>query len=287
MNDSLLGLLVLCILTCILTVGAGSIVALAVWGVRRLFFPEIPASGVRPLPFRETPASTQDTDQRGLTIYFSGRLTANDWAKIVSLHNKQTLFGVFWRVSALIGIALIALIGFSSGFFLSGEVLCYGSSFALLAVSLAIAYPFWAPRDAKGDFKKQIKKNPGAEDLSGTISEDGITFESTNVKVEFKWAMFKDMKQTPHLILLYDQNNFHHFPRGFFTSDQDWNTFRELAEHKLPSGDSRQAKRAFQYKDGIIGWVAGMLILLSVNLILPSTNPDYFLKHQSYFQYVL
>lgn len=120
---------------------------------------------------------------------------------------------------------------------MAGQV--FPVAFALFLI-LIFAYPLWAPLTA-GYAYASNKSLQGV--VTGAITETSIRLRTSEARSELKWTLFTRMKESQDIVLLYQNNyNYHYFPKKFFASDADWQSFRDLAARQTrqkPKVDSR------------------------------------------------
>ena len=100
--------------------------------------------------------------------------------------------------------------------------------------------------------------------VSGRVTDEVLELESEQSAGRTKWSAFVQYKMTDQIVLLYQSNAAAMIvPRGFFSSDDDWQRFRQHVQATVPEKAKAQAGR------GIWRWVLyAVLALIVVGAIL-------------------
>jgi hypothetical protein len=82
---------------------------------------------------------------------------------------------------------------------------------------------------------RKLWTNPALqEDLSGSISQQGIVYTLKNSHNEMAWSRFNRVRRTNEITTLVARGGLLViFPRRFFRSDSDWQKFNQLVDTKI------------------------------------------------------
>jgi len=167
-----------------------------------------------------------------MPIEFHGQFDKKTFFKAVALANRQSLRSRIFRF-VLIGIAVIFLGINIFNFFarggqnpndilslaLSGIILLY-FIFGFRLTTYALASRLWK---SEGVHKEQ----------AGTITEEGITYHPDTTAIP--WKRFSRGQSLVHMqLLMTDDGLLSIFPRLFFNNDEDWKTFLNWVDTRLP-----------------------------------------------------
>jgi hypothetical protein len=160
-----------------------------------------------------------------MDIPFEGQLSKQDWRKINSLHFKPNIFSSLLRVAGLIVMFVLVL------FLIHNNI--YDSRILIILVFffILLTYPFLS---GYAGLLSYIRNKASIEPITGVINGEHIIFQTPNATVDIKWGLYKKVKQTKDLLLLYQNKNFfNYFPRSFFESDASWQAFLDLVQQKI------------------------------------------------------
>jgi hypothetical protein len=160
-----------------------------------------------------------------MDIPFEGQLSKHDWSKITTLHYKPTKVSSLFRVAGLIVLCLILLFLIKNAIFDSGYQFIFFFCFILLS------HPYWVGYLAPLSYNKSKAQ---FKPLTGLVNDENIIVLSPTGSSEYKWGLYKQVKQMKDLLLLYQGKNcFNYFPRSFFESDASWQAFLDLVQQKI------------------------------------------------------
>lgn len=160
-----------------------------------------------------------------MDITFEGQLSKHEWRKINTLHYKPSKVSFLFRVAGLIILCLIVLFLIQNGIFDSVILIILTYFFLLLS------YPFWVGHTALLSYNRNKSI---IEPITGLANDEHIIIQAPNTTVEIKWELYKQVKQTKDLLLLYqNKNTFTFFPRRFFESDASWQVFIDMVQQKV------------------------------------------------------
>ena len=158
------------------------------------------------------------------------KLTPEDYIQALRLHMQQPW--IKYLAFVVLGLYLamfIHLIAIGSSLTLIAERLIALLTFVL---AFGIIYFVIQPWNARRIFSQQKTLQVEYE---AVISPDTLTTTTQNGHYEMPLADFHKYKVGKNLVLVYQsQVLFHMFPRRFFASDEDFNTFLSYLEARLP-----------------------------------------------------
>ncbi len=204
-------------------------------------------------------------------ILFSGQLTQDEltFAYRMATRLKKWYFIAYWI--ALAGVGAFFLYMFFTFHYLG--CLPYPLIFLLF---IGMSYYFTPALMAKRLFGQDSDFN---YPLSGVISEDGLSIQSSRTQTQIQWGLIKLARLSPGNVILNLANNaFYTFPRKFFANEVDWKDFRSLVEQKVGTkenfvkdpGSPRYGRYAGRF---IYGGLGLSVILMVIYLFLFASNP--------------
>ena len=163
------------------------------------------------------------TESQNLVVTVT--LTQNDYRKaLVALNSAKSSLAkriLFWISLAFLAYMLYSLISISDDW-------PYRVAFVVIVVAVVgtlIKYgaPYWAARSF-------VRKNP---DKLGPnhheVGPGGTTYQSVHGEGKLAWTAFHQIRETPHLFLLYIQSNFAQIvPKRCFGSPAEITLYREI-----------------------------------------------------------
>jgi hypothetical protein len=167
-----------------------------------------------------------------MDIEFHGQFDKETFFKAVSLANRQSKRNVIIRY-VLIGIAAIFLVINVFNFLARGGQ----SSNDILSVVLSVIillYFIFSVRLTQFALSTRLWKGEGVhQPQNGTINEEGILYQPDTTIVA--WERYSRGQSTEDMQLLMTEDGLLSiFPRSFFNSDEDWKTFQNWVETRIP-----------------------------------------------------
>lgn len=170
-----------------------------------------------------------------MNITYSGRVTQKDLEHIYRLGLPQKAWITVFAVVMLIFLSIMTIYMAATDIFTPGLLI------PLFIFVYLATYPLWVPLSAA---RKAYRSQPAfREEISGSITDDGIQIKLSNAESAAGWSYFTIVKRTPDVVLLYQGSNvFNFFPRSFFASDADWNAFLAFLNEKILQGELKEKK---------------------------------------------
>ena len=166
-----------------------------------------------------------------MKITYQGVLTRDDVVKTLKLHHQPKLFGIIIRIILASVVIAVYLVTLQSRM----PVDLSEEARYLLPVGLVlywISSPIWIPYSKATRF---IAKTDYQSAITGTITEDGITIETSRSESKLDWAEYTRAIIREDIVLIYQENNFYNpFHKDFFADDDLWNAFINLVKEKVP-----------------------------------------------------
>ncbi len=199
-------------------------------------------------------------------IFYSGQLKLDELAAALRMGSlvKKWQITAYWLFVVIYTAALVGAV-FSNLFMVSS--LIPFMIFLILGVSV-----YFAP--AAGAHKAFADDSEFKNPLSGVISPEGLSVQSSKSLTQLQWTIYKSARLSPGYVLLYQTSNcFNVFRRTFFANEADWKAFRSLVEQKV-------AKKTYYKKDPTaplfsqyaslrnINWLTYGILLLIIVFIL-------------------
>jgi len=161
-----------------------------------------------------------------MEIPFEGQIKQEDFSQAYSLFHKLP------KPIVIIGGGIILFI---IGVFIIGLIRSPSWS-ALPTVIMILVLGFlgwWIFRFTRRD---QWKSNEAFQNpISGIVSNQGIRMTGTNFTSEVSWELYRTYKISSDMVILYQSSfSYNVFPKSLFQSEDDWETFVELVEEKIP-----------------------------------------------------
>ncbi len=168
-----------------------------------------------------------------MEIKFQGQYTRILLIRALALANKPR---PFWRgVSQALQVAVIVLILiatlslFRSVAPLQARLIPWLATIFLLAYLRVSAFivPFLSV--------DRLWKNPAMRaPISGQVNKEGVSYKSSENRRTYTWDHLAQLRKSKDLmVMLTDEGVLSIYPREFFTSDEDWKRFGEMATSKV------------------------------------------------------
>lgn len=168
-------------------------------------------------------------------IRYSGQFTQDELAAAFRMGGqfKQWHINVIWIIAGCLAVAFLVMLVLD----IDAVMVPIFSIFLLFTGTTLHLTPAM-------NAEKAFKQNPDFRNpVSGSVSEDGLSIESSRVQTQFKWNIYRSARLSPGLVLLYQTNNWYNiYPRKFFSTEADWLAFRSLVEQKI-------IKKSYYQKD--------------------------------------
>jgi hypothetical protein len=192
-----------------------------------IFDEDVPPGGINPI--HDPP------QEQRMNITFSGRVTQKDLEHIYRLGTPQKAWFTVFSVVMLILVSIITIYTAITDIFTPGMLM------PLFIFVYLATYPLWIPLSAA---RKAYRSQPAfREEISGSITEESIQIKLSNAESTSGWGYFTSVKRSPDMVLLDQGHNvFNFFPRSFFASDADWNTFLAFLNEKILRGELKEKK---------------------------------------------
>jgi hypothetical protein len=167
-----------------------------------------------------------------MEIEFHGQYDKTTFFKAVALANRQSQRSRIFRYF-LIGIAIIFLVINVFNFFARGSQ----NPNDILSVALSaiiLLYFIFGVRLTTYTLASRLWKSDSVhQEQIGTITEEGITYRPDTTAIP--WERFSRGHSVEDMqLLMTDDGLLSIFPRSFFNNDEDWKTFRNWVETRLP-----------------------------------------------------
>jgi len=167
-----------------------------------------------------------------MDIEFHGQFDKATFFKAVTLANRQSQRSLIIRY-VLVGIAAIFLVINVFNFFARGGQ----NSNDILSVGLSVIillYFIFGVRLTTYALASRLWKGEGVhQSQSGTINEEGILYHPDTTIVA--WERYGRGQSTADMQLLMTEDGLLSiFPRSFFNSAEDWQTFQNWVETRIP-----------------------------------------------------
>ena len=166
-----------------------------------------------------------------MDVEFRRQYDKQTFFKAVALANRQGLRSTIFRY-VLIGIAAIFLVINAFNFFARGGQ----NSNDILSVVLSaiiLLYFIFGVRLTTYALASRLWKGEGVhQEQAGTVNEEGITYHPDTIIIP--WERYSRGHSTEDMQLLMTEDGLLSiFPRSFFTSDEDWKTFRNWVDTRI------------------------------------------------------
>jgi len=167
-----------------------------------------------------------------MDVEFHGQFDKATFFKAVELANRQSRRNIIIRY-VLIGIAAIFLVINVFNFFARGGQ----NSNDILSVVLSIIivlYFIFGVKLTTNALASRLWKGEGVhQEQAGTISEEGIIYHPDTILIA--WDRYSRGQSTEEMQLLMTEDGLLSiFPRSFFNSDEDWKTFQNWVNTRIP-----------------------------------------------------
>ncbi len=166
-----------------------------------------------------------------MDVEFRGQFDKQTFFKAVALANRQSQRSTLFRY-VLIGIAALFLVINIFNFFARGsqnsnDILSAGLS------AIILLYFIFGVRLTTYTLATRLWKGEGVhQEQAGTINEEGITYQPDTTSVP--WGRYGRGHSTEDMqLLMTDDGLLSIFPRSFFSSEEDWKTFRNWVETRI------------------------------------------------------
>ncbi len=166
-----------------------------------------------------------------MEIQFHGQFDKPTFFKAVALANRQNRRSMILRY-ALTGIAALFLVVNLYNFFTRGSQT--GNDILSVALSLIILlYFIFSVRLTTQALANRLWKSEGVhQEQIGTITEEGVTYQPDTTAIP--WERYGRGQSADDMqLLMTDDGLLSIFPRSFFSSDEDWKTFRGWVDTKI------------------------------------------------------
>ncbi len=162
-------------------------------------------------------------------IPFAGQLTERDFARINALAARKTWLTIGAIAAAMLGAWLTVGGGWRE---VVRDPVAASPAFVPFVLLAILIYPL-----QRLAIWRQWRNNKAMQQpVSGSVSEEGITWNIQGVSnAQFAWKLLLRYRASPSLILIYQGLNqvLYFFPH-YFSSEQDWSTFKEIVGRHLP-----------------------------------------------------
>ncbi len=167
-----------------------------------------------------------------MDVEFHGQFDKPTFFKAVSLANQQSKRSMIIRY-VLVGIAAIFLVINIFNFLARGGQKPDDILSLVLSV-IILLYFIFGVRLTTYALALRLWKGEGVhQPQSGTISEEGILYHPDTTIVA--WERYGRGQSTADMQLLMTEDGLLSiFPRSFFNSDDDWKTFRNWVDTRIP-----------------------------------------------------
>ena len=167
-----------------------------------------------------------------MDVEFHGQFDKQTFFKAVALANRQSQRSLIIRY-ALIGIAVIFLVINVFNFLARGgqnpsDIL------SVVLSTIILLYFIFGVRFTTNVLASRLWKSEGVhQEQTGTINEEGITYHPDTTTVP--WERYSRGQSAEDMMLLMTEDGLLSiFPRSFFKSDEDWKTFRNWVDTRIP-----------------------------------------------------
>lgn len=93
------------------------------------------------------------------------------------------------------------------------------------------------------------------EPITGRVTETGVHLETPHSRSDFPWDVFFKARIGPDLVLLYHSIQVcNAFPREFFASDADWQSFVDLVRQRVTQ-HPRTTAQPIGFLKGLVLWL--------------------------------
>jgi len=172
-----------------------------------------------------------------MDVEFHGQFDKATFFKAVGLANQQGKRSMIIRY-VLIGIAALFLVINTFNFFARGGQNSADIMSVLLSIVIVLYFIF-GTRLTTYTLAARLWKGEGIhQQQSGTINEQGIIYHPDTDIVA--WERYSRGQSTADMQLLMTEDGLLSiFPRSFFSNDEDWKTFRNWVDTRIPSKKSK------------------------------------------------
>ena len=163
-----------------------------------------------------------------MEIHFAGKLTESDFRRIQMLAARKV-----WIVFGLIfGVMLVVNLFSGMGRALAQnpvDAVITWMPIVLVIPAIVVLQWFVMRRHWKNNRTIQ-------QPVHGVVSDEGITWDVQDISSsKLPWHLLLRYRDTESLVLVYQAlNQVFYFPRHYFSTDQDWSSFKQLVASKLP-----------------------------------------------------
>ena len=167
-----------------------------------------------------------------MDVEFHGQFDKPTFFKAVTLANRQNKRSIIIRY-VLIGVAAIFLAINVFNFFARGS----RNSNDILSVVLSVIillYFIFGVKLTTNTLAARLWRSEGVhQEQTGTITAEGITYHPDTTMIT--WERYSRGQSTEDMQLLMTEDGLLSiFPRSFFNSDEDWKTFQNWMETRIP-----------------------------------------------------
>jgi hypothetical protein len=167
-----------------------------------------------------------------MDVEFHGQFDKPTFFKAVSLANQQSRRSMIIRY-VLVGIAALFLVINVFNFFARGGRDANDILSLVLSVVILLYFIFGVKLTTYA-LATRLWKGEGVHQLqSGLISEEGIIYHPDTTIVA--WERYSRGQSTEDMHLLMTEDGLLSiFPRSFFSNDEEWKTFQNWVETRIP-----------------------------------------------------
>jgi len=167
-----------------------------------------------------------------MEVEFHGQFDKETFFKAVALANRQSQRSTIFRY-VLTGIAAIFLVVNIFNFFARGGQNSSDILSVVLSVIILLYFIFGTRLTTRALASRLWKSERVHQEQAGTINAEGITYHPDTTVIA--WERYSRGHSTEDMQLLMTEDGLLSiFPRSFFNSDEDWKTFRNLVDTRIP-----------------------------------------------------
>jgi hypothetical protein len=167
-----------------------------------------------------------------MDVEFHGQYDKATFYKAVALANRQSKRNIIIRY-VLVAIAAIFLVINVFNFFARGGNNSNDILSVVLSIIILLYFIFGVRLTTTALAARLWKSDSVRQEQAGTISEEGITYHPDTTMIT--WERFSRGQSTEEMQLLMTEDGLLSiFPRSFFSSDEDWKTFQNWVDTRIP-----------------------------------------------------
>lgn len=194
-----------------------------------------------------------------MPISFAGTYTPTDLRRALSIRRKalpNPNILLFWLTT--FSFVLILIIGIILNPARLWAALLFAAILLLLHIPSSRLSPFLALEEWSGAPHLHLSQQ-------GTITEAGIEVHHQHGISHSQWAGYFYRVITPDMILLFQGvATFQFYPRSFFATDEDWETFTTLVQERIPADLPAQWRPIFARLNTL--WLFAFFLTLFIGL---------------------